>query len=446
MLTTIQSNALHAIMSGLNVFITGVAGSGKSLIIKTYINNMKNSNPSKRIAVTSTTGMSAVLIGGQTLHSYTGIGIGDNTIEKIITQIKRRGKITIWKTLEVLIIDEVSMLSCELFEKLNVIAKTIRGCPKPFGGIQLICIGDFLQLPCINNKFCFESNIWNIMFPYTFYLTENHRINNKDFNACLEKVRMGVADSSVKKILNKKIVSVIEYDDIMPTILYTHNIDIDRENDKFLSELGCRTNKYKMSYSCTRVVKPGTISKECKDADLLVKDDDIFRFSSAPDILDLCIGAQVMFIINKPELGLVNGSRGVVTGFNGDLLPYVKFVDGNTHLIDLYTWNYLDENNTIEYHNTQLPLRLAWAISVHKSQGASIDSVLLSVSNSFDYGQVYVALSRVRDYDKLYIQDIDYNRIRAHPKSVTYYRALLERKQHINDVFRLCFPYSTLEW
>jgi ATP-dependent DNA helicase PIF1 len=399
-----QKKALKYLLDGYNVMLTGLSGSGKTYVLEKFV-----SLSSKKIGVTSLTGVSALLINGKTLHSYLGLGLVTGSVDQLVTKIKNNKygypltKKKIWETLEILIIDEVSMLSCELFDKIDIIGQILRENNKPFGGIQIILSGDFLQLPVIkNDKFCFESNNWNKNIDYCIFLDEIIRQKDTNFQKCLNEIRIGNITNEVKQILdNRTNVELKNEYGIKPSILFTHNKDVNDINEYELENL---KPKYIYEYNVKL--------QYCKK-----------NITNAPDKLELCVGAQVMHLVNTTDL--VNGSRGVVIGFNEEKLPIVKFLNGIIKVIDYYEWKINDDDSVIKQTISQLPLKLAWCFTIHKIQGSTLDYVHLSLSDSFEYGQVYVALSRVKTLDGLNIIDIDYSKIKAHPKALNFYKNLV---------------------
>lgn len=421
-----QQEAYDLIMKGHNVFITGSAGTGKSVIIQYY---RERNILWKNIGVTSTTGVSALIIGGSTLHSFLGIGLGTDSVETIIRKINKNKKLkNRWKKLDVLIIDEISMLSPELFDKIEEIARKMRyikNVPdKPFGGIQLIITGDFLQLPVVkNDHFCFESKTWSNCVEKTVYLTEIVRQRDMAFQNILNEIRFGKVSEDVKKILNTRIGIKLKNDKgIKPTKIYTTNVAVDLLNEDELNRLESEGElfEYEMTY-------------DFYDYNLTSSDKNrlIEKYSKAclaPDKLLLCKGAQVMLLSNLDiDNGLANGSRGIVVDFIENI-PIVRFMNGQEKMIDNHSWE-IKEGEEVIMRINQLPLKLAWAFTIHKSQAITLDYAEVDLGNMFTYGQAYVALSRVKNIEGLSIIDINYGKIQAHPKAIEYYNILLEKNE-----------------
>ena len=379
---------------------------------------MKAYQKQRQMAVTSTTGTSALLLNGTTVHSYLGIGYGNGTVKSLVDKIyqwawlKKR-----WNLLECLFIDEISMLDPELFDKLEEIARIVRRNNAPFGGIQIVLSGDFLQLPCVGtNNFCFEANSWNKCIKHTVYLNEIMRQGDNTFQEVLNKVRVGNIDDQVKNVLNSRIGATLNNEfGIKPTGLYSQNNDVDLINDEELDELAADGRQF-YEYKMEVVFYPGVTNKE-------VSLDKFKKYCIAPETLQVCIGAQVMLLKNLDiSNGLANGSRGVVTGFISDM-PLVKFLNGEERLMEQNVWE-IEENDKKILRAQQIPLKIAYAISIHKSQGCSLDYAEIDLAGVFEYGQAYVALSRVKSLEGLSIIDVDYDCIEAHPKATAYYESL----------------------
>ena len=379
------------------------------LFIKVYKQN-------KIMGITSTTGISALLFGGVTIHSFLGIGLGQGSVESIVGKLYKKPYLRKrWCELEVLIVDEISMLSPDLFDKLENIARRIRHNEKPFGGIQLILAGDFLQLPCINSDdFCFESNSWKKCIEQTVYLNEIMRQKDTEFQECLNNVRIGFLPKKTRKLLKTRVGIELKNDfGIKPTKLFSTNYSVDMINNKELDLLAANDLDF---YEYNMDIRP---CQGVKDSEYII--DKYKKNCNAPETLQLCIGAQVMLLWNlDTEGGLVNGSRGVVTSFIDDI-PMVKFLNGRELLIDYNIWEHEEQDKKI-LRVIQIPLKLAYALTIHKSQGCSLDYSEIDLSNTFADGQAYVALSRVKNLEGLSIIEIDFDKIRANKKAVAFYK------------------------
>lgn len=412
-LTKKQLEAYIAIKKGQNVFLTGSAGTGKTSVIKAYV---KEYGFNKKIAVTSTTGTSALLLGGTTLHSYLNIFLGKESLSQLYNRISSRNiALSRWTKLDCLIIDEISMLDPDLFDKLEHLARLLRKNDKPFGGIQLVLSGDFLQLPCVGtDNFCFESKSWNSCIDQTFVFTEIIRQADIEFQTCLNFLRFGIVNETVINILNNRIgVELVNEFNIKPTKLFSRNIEVDALNDKELDILASDGREFYEYNREIKRVKPNLSNEYIERAK---------KNCNAPENLQLCVGAQVMLLINMDlGAGLCNGSRGIVIDIIEDI-PIVRFLNGICRAISHHVWD-VQEGNQILMKIIQIPLRIAYATTIHKSQGSSLDYVEIDLKDIFDYGQAYVALSRVKRLEGLSIIDIDYDKIVAHPVALHFYQS-----------------------
>ena len=423
-LTTDQEFAMKHVKDGKNMFITGPAGTGKTFLIN-QIKEWANS-VNKNCAVTAMTGCAAKLIEGRTLHSFAGIGLGDQDIKELLKKVryKRKSKLA-WCSVEILIIDEVSMLTSELLEKLDHIAQKLRYSSKPFGGIQVILVGDFCQLPpVVQNKeepypFCFLSSLWSKIVEVNVVLNEIIRQTDPVFIEILNLIRMGEYSEETENILRKRCCKKKKSKsleiEIEPTKLYSTRAAVDKINLKKLKKLG---NEIK-TYSILKNKSSGRSTQ-----DLRIMEERLEKSCSAEEKLQICVGAQVILLTNLlQDSGLINGSRGVVTRFQ-EKTPYVLFKDGNEIPIEYHTWKREKgkKKEKIFASRSQIPLKLAWALTIHKSQGMSLDCVKLDLgSKIFEYGQFYTALARVRTLEGLYITDLDITKIKVHPEVKKFY-------------------------
>jgi ATP-dependent DNA helicase PIF1 len=436
MLDENQQNVINHCKKGKNVFVTGPGGTGKSFLInkllKYFIDN------GKKIAVCALTGVSAELLGcnAKTIHSWSGTGILKGKLEKIIDNIYKREKDKTWLSTDVLIVDEVSMMNKKLFESLDKIGRTIRKINKPFGGIQLIFLGDFYQLPPVGDnhdmdtyKFCFESVLWKKTFHKKIVLTKIYRQKDKIFSKILNSVRKGVISHEDFDILSKRINKKCDKDIpiIAPKKRYVNRVNKDR-----LDSLKGDILSYEFSYVHTEDynydIDPEI--ERCAKNSLL---------ADINQIIHLKIGAKVMCtcnLITEGEHQIVNGSQGIVTGLNGEL-PIVSFNNGLTQTMD-YQLTMSDEVEGLGIK--QIPLMLSWAITIHKSQGITLDSAIIDIgSGIFKAGQAYVALSRVKCLKGLFLKDIDAQKIWANKKVKEFY-------ENINEDSESEEEYTREEW
>jgi len=439
-----QLNAYNAILQGKSIFLTGPGGTGKSYLIKEIFNNLKQET-GRELALTAMTGCAAILLhsSAKTLHSWSGIGLGTDVVPLIVGKIKKsRRAVLRWMKADTLVIDEVSMLTAELLEKLEEIARTIRRVNQPFGGLQLVLVGDFYQLPPISKgeetKFVFESPLWASLGLVTHELTQIVRQKEEGFQKILNEARCGALTKESLRTLKGRMNLDYKSLEIQPSMLFTRRAEVDSINLTHLRKLpGDRT-----TYSAKTIFNPlahtqGLTTSSPEVAQAVQNFDKVAAYSQE---LTLAVGAQVMLLTNMNQsAGLVNGSRGVIVGFErpmekddeskvsqytGDIkFPMVKFKTGETRQIQFHDWEVPDFPGV---KRQQLPLKLAYAITIHKAQGATLDCALIDVGGrTFEYGQAYTALSRVKDIESLYIHDLSKEAFIAHPKVTAFY-ALLE--------------------
>lgn len=414
-----QNLCIKMMKEGENIFLTGQAGTGKSLVISSFINEF---HTNKNIAVTATTGSAAILLNGTTLFSYLGIGLGTASADLLIIQLKKKKFfLDRWTKLDVLIIDEISMLSPELFDKLELVARSLRRNDKPFGGIQLILTGDFFQLPNINQKdmFCFDAESWDTCIGNNVInLNINFRQRGDDvYQKCLNEVRYGaMSDDTIKLLKQRENFTLSNEFGITPTKIYSLNANVDEENTTQLDRIFEKDND--------TVFFDYPLNHEVFKKNLKLVEEKIKKSCNAPFNLQLCKGAQVMLLYNMDiDNKLVNGSRGIVVGFEGedeDKYPRVRFLSGTVRVIRRKTWE-IEENGEIVIAVDQVPLKLAYATTVHRSQGATIDYAEVDMEGIFEFGQAYVALSRVKSLDGLSIKNFSHSVIKAHPKVIEFY-------------------------
>lgn len=430
-MNTAQRAAFDAVMAGKSIFLTGPGGTGKSFLLQSLHDQFKLR--AKKLAITAMTGCAAVLIGpfAKTLHSWAGIGLGRGDPEKIAEEVashKRKGPN--WRKTTCLVIDEVSMMTPGLLELLDVVGRKARKCEKPFGGIQMVFVGDFYQLPPVSQgpaAFAFTSPLWKVV-EENHFLTEIIRQKDPVFQRILNEARTGDLTAESYEILESRKTMDWKRQEIKPTLLFTKNNDVSTINENQLRKLPGEEHVFKAETD-----KPADMSPDV--AQMLAEKLD----RDAPYEVELHLKerAQVMLVKKlyeekeddkgkktlTPIPGLVNGSRGVVTGFSPEGLPIVKFLNGKTMTVPQSEWSADDEPSTLK--RIQIPLRVAYALTIHKAQGASLDSALVDVGPStFECGQAYVALSRVRNLDALYIFEISPKAFRAHPAVKAFYSTL----------------------
>lgn len=393
-----QEQALEILKSGRNVFLTGEPGAGKTYTIGMFIEWLEKEH--KDYVITASTGIAASHINGKTIHSWSGLGIRRDLNKDQLEGIKyNRWVVDKIKGTEVLVIDEISMLDAVTLQDVNNILQSVLDNKLPFGGVQVVLVGDFFQLPPVSKGseqklFAFESQAWLDAEPVVCYLTEQHRQSDQEFLDILSAMRMGTVEESHKERL-----IACQMNEKPDTQLFTHNADVEALNNAELAKLEGKEHSYKMIEGGN----PKLVSF-------------LKRQCLSPENLVLKEGAIVMFTRNHFKKGYVNGSIGKVIKFqNGD--PVVKLQDGLVVTPDMAEWTFT-EKKEVKAYIRQLPLRLAWAITVHKSQGMSLDSAAIDLSKTFEYGQGYVAISRVRSLQGLHLSGINEKVFEMHPKVV----------------------------
>uniref|UniRef100_A0A672US29 ATP-dependent DNA helicase PIF1 n=1 Tax=Strigops habroptila TaxID=2489341 RepID=A0A672US29_STRHB len=413
-----QEAVMGAVRSGKSIFFTGCAGTGKSFLLKKIVGSL----PPKTTYATASTGVAACHIGGTTLHAFAGIGSGKAPLEQCIQLAERPGVCQHWLACQHLIIDEISMVDGKFFDRLEAVARAVRKRDEPFGGIQLIICGDFLQLPpvCKANEettFCFQAKSWRKCIHINMELTEVRRQTDKTFVSLLSAIRLGRCTEEVTRQLMQTADNRSERDGILATRLCTHKDDVEITNERRLQQLPGEVHAFEALDSDPMLVK--LIDAQCP----------------VGGRVELKLGAQVMLAKNLDvSQGLVNGARGVVVGFESEQkgLPKVRFLCGITQVIKMEKWVFKGLSG-VHLSRQQLPLKLAWAISIHKSQGMSLDCVEISLSRVFESGQAYVALSRARSLAGLRVLDFDPKVVRADPSVLQFYRQL-RRHQLLTQV------------
>jgi ATP-dependent DNA helicase PIF1 len=431
-LTPEQRKAYDLVEQGKSIFLTGPGGTGKSFLLKTMY-EMIPDRTGKHVAVTALTGCAAVLLGkhARTLHSWAGIGLGQDSPGAIVSKIIRTGKkvgkpFMRWRTTDVLIIDEVSMMTPDLLEKLDAVARILRNVEKPMGGMQVVFVGDFYQLPPVvkdgDVAFVFESPLWKEIVNETVYLTKILRQDDPVFHTILHEARSGRLSRNTMNILEKKKEDKSwQTMAIRPTLLYTKRAIVDMVNESNLKAL---PGEY-TTFEAKTIFEPNvkTLGMTENSPEIKFTLEKLDRDGPYMPKLYLKKGAQVMLLSNlDQEIGLVNGSRGVVCGYDESGDPIVEFRNGIKQSIPRQPW-FSQEMEGVG--RKQIPLKLAYAITIHKAQGATLDCALIDIGTStFECGQAYVALSRVKNLDSLYIWDVEPSAFRVHPKVLAFYKSL----------------------
>ena len=405
-----QQIAFDHYLDGKNIFLTGPGGTGKSKWIQSVYQHASRDH--KNIQVCALTGCASLLLQckATTLHSWAGIGLGTDTKPLHRQAIQR------WKKIQILIVDEVSMLSMSLFDRLNELGQTIRKSSRPFGGIQLLFCGDFYQLPPVNDAFCFESPNWKSSF-IPVHLVKNFRQQDAMFHAILSEIRRGKLSKQSYAILKQRV--GLPYPPNITQLVSTR-AKADHINHHFYSTLDGAENIYTLTQETTlemteseyRIRNSFTSQQISYELQQLQK--------NMQQTISLKIGSVVMCIVNMKNTPICNGSQGVVTGFTSDPFPIVQFTSGSI-VMKPHIW----KSETIPGIGiSQLPLIYAWAMTIHKSQGSTLTNALIDVGDSiFECGQIYVALSRVTSLDGLFLTEFNPEKIRINKKVYDYYNS-----------------------
>jgi hypothetical protein len=455
----LQTEALEILKTGSNVFLTGVPGAGKSFVINQYVKWLEDKGiyPS----ITASTGIAATHIGGRTLHSFVGIGVVHYLNEQVIDKIMERE--SLYKKLlntQVLIIDEISMLDAKVLDKVDAILKAVKKSEKAFGGMQIIFVGDFFQLPPVTKRgeetkyFAFMSKAWKEARPLVCYLEEQFRQTDETFTKLLMAIREDNVDEyhieiledlkkkTFKKLgINLPVVETqeeyqeeeIEYqdeeEDMKSTItksesrvidvleLHSHNKNVDEINDLRLKNIPGREYVYEM-LTQGRLSLVENLQKSCL----------------SPVILKLKLGAKVIFTKNSMDGKYVNGTLGIVKDLDKDAI-IVETKDGKLIDVKHEEWEH-EEGGKVKARISQYPLRLAWAITVHKSQGMSLDEAVISLGETFEFGQGYVALSRLRSLEGLYLKSFNQKSLQVNPAVCEFDEKIRKDSRFIQQKFQ----------
>jgi ATP-dependent DNA helicase PIF1 len=409
-----QTEALNILKTGANVFLTGQPGSGKTHTINQYVSYLRVRGVEP--AITASTGIAATHIGGMTIHSWSGVGIKDQLSRHELADIA--GKDYIRKRIKrakVLIIDEISMLPPQLLSMVDAVCRKVKDSPQPFGGMQVILVGDFFQLPPIQRYnqysntqstlleeplaiFSYDSPAWKFAEFKVCYLSEQHRQDDRDFLAVLSAIRRNQFNSDDLAVLLKRRIGSEEAPENV-TKLFSHNSDVDQINYERLSRLAGPEKSFIMTDHGSKKLTD-SLKKSCL----------------SPELLRLKVGAEVMFTKNNPQENFCNGTLGKVKSFSKSTgQPIIKLKDGREIEVAPMEW-VIEEYGEVRALVRQIPLRLAWAITVHKSQGMSLDAAVMDLSRVFEFGQGYVALSRIRRLSGLYLLGHNEQAFFVHPE------------------------------
>ncbi len=420
-----QEIALKILQTGANVFLTGEPGSGKTHTVNAYIAWLREHGIEP--AITASTGIAATHVGGMTIHAWTGIGIKRHLTEQDLDEITSRERLVKRAAAaSVLIIDEISMIDARTLAMAEQAIRALKRTQKPWGGMQVVFVGDFYQLPPVSTKenstevvetepisfdgepvpakkpmagkasFSYTSAAWAAANPIVCYLSEQHRQEDAPFLELLTAIRRGSVTDNHKELLNTRTADIDDLPEHAAR-LYSHNANVDRENTQRLASLDVREQMY------------GMVSKGSPHIIESLK-----RGCLSPESLVLKVGARVMFTKNALDGSYANGTLGEVIELK-DAGPIVQTNSGRTILAQPAEWSVTDGGKVLA-RIAQVPLRLAWAVTVHKSQGMTLDAAAVDLSQAFEYGQGYVALSRVRELSGLYLLGYNERALQIHPE------------------------------
>lgn len=423
-----QQAVFDAYRTGKNVFMTGPGGTGKSHLIRAIYNDAVAMG--KQIQVCALTGCAAILLNcnAKTVHSWAKIGLGSGPNEAILHKIQKFKKTKPWLSTNLLIVDEVSMMSLKIFELLDYLGQKIRKNTQPFGGIQVIFSGDFFQLPPVpdrddadTGKFCFESARWSATFDYQIELKTNFRQSDDSFARILNQIRVGKLYKSGYEMLKARVGVDSSGNIVQPIKLFPRKYSVDTINHAEMSKIADDEQVFRAMLVKADVdprISPEAIAEE----EAYLRKNALFE-----EEVRLKKGAQVMCIANVDMdiAKICNGSVGVILDFvetpTGSF-PLVRFNNGAERIMARHCWQ---SENIEGLSMAQVPLILAWAVTIHKSQGATLELMEIDVgSDVFEYGQTYVGLSRVRDVSGLYIKSFVPEKIKVNPKVQAFYERM----------------------
>lgn len=424
----LQSEALAILNSGANVFLTGAPGAGKTYVLNEFIAGARRDGAS--VSVTASTGIAATHINGQTIHSWSGVGLATALTDNLLKTIRTRRKRKL-QAADILVIDEVSMMHAWLFDMVDEVCRRVRRDERPFGGLQVVLSGDFFQLPPVSvsgrnhdliapspefiasreryakvgrnpEGFITESLVWNALSPVVCYLTEQHRQDDGQLLGVLTDIREGSVDDDDRNLLLTRL-GVMPQPGQQAVNLFPVNKQADSLNDMRLFEIRSEAHEFH-----AETAGPANLVERLKKNML------------APEKLVLKTGAAVMAVRNDPDHQFVNGSLGTVRGFvseNKGGWPIVEFENGNIVTMKQNCWEMMDGETVLASVN-QVPLRCAWAITIHKSQGMTLDRAVMDLRRTFAPGMGYVALSRVERLDGLYLGGVNERMFSVSPEAV----------------------------
>lgn len=414
-LTSAQSEVIESVLSGTNTLMHGPAGTGKSVAIKALVVSLATRNIA--FALTAPTGAAAVNVGGSTIHSslFRGLGLMRGNSTTLWTKLRKQSEtLRRLRALQVLIIDEISMVSAAFMDTMNQLIQKARSNTEPFGGLTVLLCGDFFQLPPVveggdrghQPVFAFESQVWDQLLLKTVHMSQVYRQQDDQFVQLLHRMRRAALSSEDMGLLRSMVGTVAANHEanvsagVVPTSLFARNSEAEVTNSSKLEQLLGELHRFEANVSL--VNKPSSSEDDIKE--LFRVSVEVSKNAPVPQTLGLKVGAQVMLRANlNVEGGLANGSRGSVIAFSRDGFPVVRFASGATRTIGPFDFEFQYPTGTVVV--TQLPLILAWALTIHKCQGATLDAARISTKHMFAPGHAYVAFSRLRSLKGLYLDD-----------------------------------------
>lgn len=441
-----QLVAFEKFTRGENLFITGPGGTGKTRLIKHFVQYAKSAN--KHIDVCAMTGCAAILLecNAKTLHSWSGIKIANGDSKAIVAKVlKNKNAVNNWKRSTCLILDEVSMLSRKVFEIIEDIGRRVKRVQTPFGGMQIVFTGDFFQLPPVptegepdTEQFCFESAVWKTVFKpeNIIQLTTMFRQKDPIYIEILGQIRKGYLDEDKKRLLQAYVSREYKpelHENCVPTKLFAIRSKTDYVNNQMFSKLADPEHVFEVvkkancitHINSEKAIDPFVLRScaQLSREELKFETDFLVLNSPCSQILRLKKGTAVMCTVNLDmDLNICNGSQGIVVDFDNKGNPVVKFTNGAVRPMIPHFWQ--SENVPIVAIG-QIPLCLAWALTIHKIQGTTLEMAEIDIGQSiFEYGQSYVALSRVQSLEGLYLSAFHPQKIKANPKVVAFYDSI----------------------
>ncbi len=442
-LSETQQLVFDKFLDGDNIFLTGPGGTGKTKLIQCIVDEAVSQN--KRFQLCSLTGCSAILLKrkAKTIHSWAGVGLLNGSIEKNVEKVcNNKYKRKNWLKTDILIVDEVSMMSLKLFEVLDKIGRIVKKKDIPFGGIQLIFSGDFFQLPPVptrgdkkSGQFCFESDLWDDTFDCQIELKEIFRQNDIEFIKILLQIRMGKITKNSINVLNKLVGKEITKDIIIkPTRLYPLRKMVSNLNEYMMNSIETELYEYSINTvdDITNLTdKNRLLRSKYSKKEIEFEYNYLMKNINCEQNLKLKVGAQVMSIVNYDldcEAPICNGSQGIIVDIMGGL-PVVKFQNGIVKTISRHVW---ESENIPGIGVSQIPLILSWAITIHKSQGVTLDYAEIDIgSGIFECGQTYVALSRVKNLEGVFLKSFDFTKIKVNKKVYMFYDKMSKMSKNI---------------